>query len=199
MPQCFATHTHRPFLNYSNLMVPSVLVLILWIITIINIVLGGSLSSFGVSPRLFPLGLIGIFSAPFIHSSLAHMGANTIPFFVTGAIINGTRGTAHFLALSAAIAISSGLMVWTFGRTETTHVGASGVIFGYVGFLCVAAAIHRDSSAPTARCRIRNCKDGSAVCTPQWCLQRRVSWSTCTGAVRVTPARNGVPLCDNAI
>ena len=137
-------HTHRPFLNYANLMVPSVLVIILWIITIVNIVLGGSLSSFGVSPRLFPLGLIGIFSAPFIHSSLAHMGANTIPFFVTGAIINGTRGTAHFLALSAAIAISSGLMVWTFGRTETTHVGASGVIFGYVGFLCVAAAIHRN-------------------------------------------------------
>lgn len=35
-------------------------------------------------------------------------------------------------------------MVWTFGRGDSTHVGASGVIFGYVGFLCTAAAIQRN-------------------------------------------------------
>ena len=92
----------------------------------------------------FPFGFLGIGLAPFIHSSLSHIGANSLPFFVTAAIINGTRGTAHFLLLSVAICVSSGLMVWIFGRASTVHVGASGLVFGYVGFLCIAAAVERN-------------------------------------------------------
>ena len=102
------------------------------------------LISCSIAPRSFPFGMIGILFAPFIHSSFAHLGANSIPFFVTAAVINGTRGTAHFLLLSVAICVMSGLMVWAFGRSSTVHVGVSGAIFGYVGFLCIAAAIERN-------------------------------------------------------
>jgi len=125
-------------------MVPTAILVLLWVLLIINLLIGSKLTDLGIAPRTFPFGLIGIFIAPFIHASIAHMGANTVPFFFTSAIINGTRGTAHFLLLSASIAVSSGLMVWGFGRSDTTHVGASGVIFGYVGFLCVAAALQRN-------------------------------------------------------
>lgn len=135
---------NRPFLNFTNLMIPTALLVLLWAVAIINLVTGGSLTSLGIAPRAFPFGFLGIGLAPFIHSSLSHIGANSLPFFVTAAIINGTRGTAHFLLLSVAICVSSGLMVWIFGRASTVHVGASGLVFGYVGFLCIAAAVERN-------------------------------------------------------
>jgi membrane associated rhomboid family serine protease len=116
----------------------------MWVIALINILIGGRLTELGIAPRQFPFGLLGILVAPFVHSSIAHLGANSIPFFVTSAIINGTRGTAHYLLLSVGICLTSGLMVWTFGRSSTVHVGVSSTIFGYVGFLCIAAAIERN-------------------------------------------------------
>ena len=44
------------------------------------------------------------------------------------------RGVAYYVAATLAIAVLGGLGLWVFGRSAA-HVGASGLIFGYFGFL----------------------------------------------------------------
>jgi membrane associated rhomboid family serine protease len=58
---------------------------------------------------------------------------NTIPFVVLGGLVI-TRGPRVFLELSLFIILVSGTALWIFGRSSY-HIGASGLIFGYFGFL----------------------------------------------------------------
>ena len=44
------------------------------------------------------------------------------------------RGTRRFLGVSVFVILAGGLALWTFGR-PAYHVGASGLIFGYFGYL----------------------------------------------------------------
>jgi membrane associated rhomboid family serine protease len=101
-----------------------------------NVVLGGMLNSYGVIPRT-ELGLRGIVFAPFLHGSLAHLTANTISFVVLGWLVL-TGGTRRFVIVSIAAALGSGICAWLFGAPGSVHIGASGVIFGYLGFLMLA-------------------------------------------------------------
>jgi membrane associated rhomboid family serine protease len=101
-----------------------------------NVVLGGVLNSYGVIPRT-ELGLRGILFAPFLHGSLAHLTANTISFVVLGWLVL-TGGTKRFVIVSIAAALGSGICAWLFGTPGSVHIGASGVIFGYLGFLMLA-------------------------------------------------------------
>ena len=48
----------------------------------------------------------------------------------------------YYLVTVAWIVVIGGLAVWLFGR-EAVHVGASGVIFGLVGFLIVRGLYER--------------------------------------------------------
>lgn len=41
---------------------------------------GGELKKHGIRPRNFPMGLIGIFFAPFLHKGFTHLLLNAIPF-----------------------------------------------------------------------------------------------------------------------
>lgn len=90
-------------------------------------------------------GLGGILGMPFVHGSLGHLLANTWPLVVFGAILL-SRGKRYFLLVTLAIAVVAGLLVWLFGRQEA-HIGASGVIFGYFGFLVVRGLYERRVSS----------------------------------------------------
>ena len=106
---------------------------VFWGVFVVNTLLGGPLLRLGVIPRT-PIGLRGILFAPFLHASLNHIVANSIPFVVLGWMVM-LRDERHFIPVTLAGMLGSGLMAWLFGAPGTVHIGASGVIFGYLGFL----------------------------------------------------------------
>ena len=91
------------------------------------------LDQWGVRPRELT-GLVGIPLAPFLHGSFSHLAENSLPFFVL-AWLTLLGGVRRFLLVSVGIALLSGLGVWIFGMPRTVHIGLSGVIFGYLGYL----------------------------------------------------------------
>ena len=106
---------------------------VFWAVFVVNSVLGGALLRLGVIPRT-AIGLRGILFAPFLHASLNHIVANSIPFVVLGWMVM-LRDERHFIPVTLAGMLGSGLMAWLLGAPGTVHIGASGVIFGYLGFL----------------------------------------------------------------
>lgn len=109
---------------------------VFWIVFVVNIVLGGALFTLGVIPRT-AIGLRGILFAPFLHGSLDHIVANSIPFVVLGWMVM-LRDERHFIPVTVAGMIGSALMAWLLGAPGSVHIGASGVIFGYLGFLMLS-------------------------------------------------------------
>jgi membrane associated rhomboid family serine protease len=109
---------------------------LMWAVFVANALSGGALLSLGVIPRT-SIGLRGILFAPFLHGSLAHIVANSIPFLVLGWLVM-LRDSSHFLPVTVAAMIGSGLTAWLFGAPGSLHIGASGVIFGYFGFLILS-------------------------------------------------------------
>lgn len=120
-------------------------VALIWLIEVVDLVfMGGALDSLGIRPRTLS-GLPGIVAAPFLHVGFFHLAANTVPFLVLGWLIL-VRETWHFFAVTAIVTILGGLGVWLFGRPMTVHVGASGLIFGFFGFLLLAGWFERKLS-----------------------------------------------------
>lgn len=66
-----------------------------------------------------------------------------MPFFILGWFVM-LRGFADFYIVTAVTALLGGLGVWLFGRPDSIHVGASGVIFGYLGFLLLSGYFEGD-------------------------------------------------------
>lgn len=118
-----------------------VAIALLWAIEIASALTGHSLVAFGIHPRE-TVGLIGIATAPFLHGSFDHLIANTLPFLILGWLVL-VRETWHFFAVSAITAIVAGLGTWLVGASGSVHVGASGVIFGYLGYLMLGGWFER--------------------------------------------------------
>ena len=117
------------------------LLLLMWAVFLVTALSGGALLSLGVIPRT-AIGLRGILFAPFLHGSLAHIVANSIPFFLLGWLVM-LRDSGHFLPVTIFATLGSGLAAWLLGAPGSVHVGASGVIFGYLGFLITAGWYER--------------------------------------------------------
>ena len=109
---------------------------VFWIVFVVNMLLGGALFGLGVIPRTI-IGLRGILFAPFLHGSLDHIIANSIPFVVLGWMVM-LRDERHFLPVTIAGMLGSALLAWLIGAPGSVHIGASGVIFGYLGFLMLS-------------------------------------------------------------
>ena len=108
----------------------------LWGVAAGNFVVGGALTGFGIHPRTVQ-GLWGIAAAPFLHANLEHLLSNTVPLLVLGWLVM-LRDARHFWPVSIIAALGAGLTAWTLGATGSVHIGASGVVFGYLGFLLLA-------------------------------------------------------------
>jgi membrane associated rhomboid family serine protease len=117
----------------------------LWVIHLINwsFCRGGLNSVFGIRPREV-LGLPGIVTAHFLHGAdpdkrdfeemNAHLVGNTLVLAPLGLLII-LNGVELFYFVTVAIALICGLGTWLFGKENTYHVGSSGVIYGYFGFI----------------------------------------------------------------
>lgn len=115
-------------------------VALLYLIEIIDQLTGHSLDRNGIQP-LETDGLKGILFAPLLHADWAHLLANTIPALVLGFLVT-LAGMSRFVWATAIIWIVGGLGTWLIGdigscRIETNHIGASGLIFGWLAFLLV--------------------------------------------------------------
>ena len=104
-----------------------------WTTFVVNGIAGGALMQYGVIPRTVT-GLRGMLFAPFLHANMQHLIANTIPFLAMGWLVM-LRDARHFLPVTLFAMLGSGLMAWLLGAPGSVHIGASGVIFGYFGFL----------------------------------------------------------------
>lgn len=107
-------------------------VIIIWLIEIFNGSFDHLLCDYGIFPRT-KFGLLGILFSPFLHFGFEHVMMNTLPFIIlAGFVILHNPG--KFLKVSIFIILVGGFGVWLFGRAAY-HVGASGLIFGYFGFI----------------------------------------------------------------
>ena len=85
--------------------------------------------------------LPGIVGMALVHGSFSHLAANTMPLLVLGGLLV-VRGVGYFLAVALAIAVLGGLALWGFGRSAA-HIGASGLVFGFFGFLVTRGLYER--------------------------------------------------------
>jgi membrane associated rhomboid family serine protease len=116
-------------------------VVLLWAIELANSLLNQKLNVFGIQPRSI-VGLQGILFAPFLHGSWLHLISNTFPLVVLSWLIMA-KDRGEWIAVTVLTAIASGLGTWLFGGADTVHIGASGVVFGYFGFLVTRAYFER--------------------------------------------------------
>jgi len=106
---------------------------VLWGLEIIDeLLLFGMLDFLGVHPRTL-FGLIGVAMAPLLHADLYHLLSNTGGFLLFGTVVL-MWGRKEFWAVTAASWLIGGLGTWLIGSTGV-HIGFSGVVFGYFGYV----------------------------------------------------------------
>lgn len=125
---------------FSQIVILVSIVALLWGLEIIDQLTGRSLDRFGILPRT-QIGLRGILLAPFLHGNFSHLISNTIPLVVLGWLVM-LRCTIDFFWVTAIAMLVGGFGTWLFGA-PALHIGASGVIFGYLGFLLLRGYFER--------------------------------------------------------
>lgn len=117
---------------------------IFWVVEIVNqIFFGDRLDYFGIIPRNI-VGLRGIILAPFLHADFAHLIANTVPFAILAWFVM-LQNTNDFFIVSFYSMIVSGIGVWLFAPPNSITVGASSLIFGYLGFLLLRGYFQKNT------------------------------------------------------
>jgi membrane associated rhomboid family serine protease len=96
-------------------------------------------ATFGIRPRNVS-GLDGILLAPLVHDGFAHLVANSAPLILLGTFVLAA-GTRRFLLATLIITIASGLGVWFLTPPNYLVIGASGVIFGWLGLLLMRGIV----------------------------------------------------------
>jgi membrane associated rhomboid family serine protease len=130
--------------NLRNaLIVMGAFLALIWILQVVNVADHYQLDQeYGILPR--SVGRLGdIFTAPFLHANWAHIEGNSVPLFVLG-VAAAYRGLVRFFAASVIVAITSGLAVWLFQSGSSVTIGASGIIFGYFGYVLVRGIFDRN-------------------------------------------------------
>lgn len=118
------------------------ILLIVWVIDAFDwIFLRGSLKRLCLPRRT--IGLFAIPLIPLVHGDIEHLAWNSLGFFFLGWLIL-LRGVPDFLAVTAISGLIGGLGIWMFGRGGVPTIGASGIVYGYFGFLLFTSFFERD-------------------------------------------------------
>ena len=112
-----------------------VLAAVMIILQAINWATDYRLDQFGIDPRSWE-GLLGVLFAPLLHGSWGHLWSNLVPLVIMGVLIM-LSGVRQFVAVTVLVWLVSGLGVWLISPSNTTTVGASGIVFGWLAFLIV--------------------------------------------------------------
>jgi membrane associated rhomboid family serine protease len=121
----------------------AILLGLMWFVWLLDAVTPGpgSAAGIGIVPRTL-VGLRGIPVAPFIHAGFDHILSNSIPLAILGSliVISGTMDLVFVVLVSGLV---GGLGTWIFGAGDRQHVGASGLVFGFIGYLVFRVAFDR--------------------------------------------------------
>jgi len=112
-----------------------------WVVFVLNnLIWHGNLTQHGIIPRRLD-SLTGIIWSPFLHASYQHLAANTLPLLILGGIVCA-RGKGEFALVTAGGILLGGILTWLFAR-NACHIGASGLIFCYFGYVASLAWFNR--------------------------------------------------------
>jgi membrane associated rhomboid family serine protease len=100
-----------------------------------------TLETHGIHPRSFA-HWEGLLFAPFLHDGWGHLLSNSISLLILGSVILAW-GWRELAIVSAVSALTAGILVWLIGTSGTNHIGASSVVFGYLGFLLASGFYRR--------------------------------------------------------
>ncbi|PLX10931.1 MAG: rhomboid family intramembrane serine protease [Marinilabiliales bacterium] len=126
---------------FYSLIFPSFFLIIIWIIKITEVLLNINFVFLGIYPLKLK-GLIGIITAPLIHSDFQHLIANSIPILILGTglfyFYNKIAYKVFFLSYFIA-----NIWIW-FGARQAYHIGASGLVYSFASFLFVSGVIRKN-------------------------------------------------------
>jgi len=131
-------------LDVAKFLTPLTFPVALWVIHLVSLFLNQDLSKLGLLPRK-PAGLLGIVTSPLIHGDFSHLISNTLPLIILGWIIFNFYNKISYL-LFFFIYLFTGLLVWIFAR-QVYHIGASGLVYGFVSFLFFSGIFRRDNKS----------------------------------------------------
>jgi membrane associated rhomboid family serine protease len=126
---------------FRNLRIALGLVGLLWLVFFVDWMAPMDLRAFGLRPRN-PDALGGIVLSPFLHGNLRHIMGNSGALFVL-LLLSLSLGRRLTLVALIIILLVGGGFVWLFAAPNTIHIGASGVIFGLLGFLLFLGVFQR--------------------------------------------------------
>lgn len=125
-----------------SIIIPAVFVLIMWLVFFLEKGTGIPFTHLGLKPQ-DAKGLIGIFTMPFLHGSLDHLASNSLPILILGATILYIYREFFFNAVFW-IFLLTGIGTWIVGRTNSYHIGASGIVYGLAFFLFVGSVFGKN-------------------------------------------------------
>lgn len=121
--------------------VASLITLLIWLVKLIEMVEGESFYRYGLLPRSFN-GLIGVLTAPLIHSDFNHLFNNSITIFIlTTGLVYFYRDLWYRIIIFSWII--SGIMVWT-GARASYHIGCSGLIYSIASFIFFSGVFRKN-------------------------------------------------------
>ena len=118
--------------------------LVVYAVGIVNEITGYSLNDYGIYPREVA-GLSGIAVSWALHGSPTHLMNNALPLVILGTFV-AVRGQATYIKTTLFVVVVSGTLVWLFGNAAL-HLGASGIVFGYLGYLLARGLVERSPVA----------------------------------------------------
>jgi membrane associated rhomboid family serine protease len=129
--------------RFDGFVVVATMVAIMWVVEVIDTIDNHRLDGWGIRPHDADR-LIGILTAPFLHVNFGHLISNTVPFVVLGFAI-ALGGAARVLAVTGIVMLVGGLGTWLIASSNSIHIGASGVVFGYASYLLSRGLFNRNA------------------------------------------------------
>ncbi|MFY0643549.1 MAG: rhomboid family intramembrane serine protease [Bacteroidia bacterium] len=121
---------------------PLLLTVLIWIMFFLNHGYHLEWNFYGLRPMEFK-GLIGIVSMPFLHGNFDHLFSNTIPLLLSMSFIFLYFKEVKWNIL-AVIYLGSGFLLWFIAHPKSNHIGASGLVYGYIAFMVTHAFLTKN-------------------------------------------------------
>jgi len=115
-----------------SLVFPLFFTILIWSVKLIEVFMNLDLAFLGIFP-LKVKGLIGIVTAPLIHSDFEHLIANSIPILILGTGVFYFYNKVAYKVFFLSYLIAN-IWIW-FGARQAYHIGASGLVYSFASFL----------------------------------------------------------------
>ena len=97
-----------------------------------------------------------IFTAMFLHFSIAHIGLNMLSLFFIGPAVEAFYGKWRYLVIYLVSGLAGGILTFFISPPQTIAAGASGAIFGVFGALGIFYIVNRQALGAYGRGAITN-------------------------------------------